>query len=41
MLVKTHPTLIKDGHVFRNPNFVPPTEFLAMLEKKEDLRLAV
>ena len=41
MLIKTHPTLIKDGHVFRNPNFVPPDRFLAMLEEKEELRLAV
>lgn len=41
MLVKTHPTIIKDGHVFKNPHFVPPDEFAALLEKKESLQLAV
>jgi hypothetical protein len=41
MLVKTHPTLIKDGHVFRNPHFLPPDEFLALLEKQKELQLAV
>ncbi|HNB24735.1 MAG TPA: MEDS domain-containing protein [Candidatus Melainabacteria bacterium] len=41
MLVKTHPTIIKDGHVFKNPHFVPPDQFVSQLEKKESLQLAV
>lgn len=41
MLMKTHPTLIKGGQIFKNPHYMPPAEILSMLERKEELKLAV
>lgn len=41
MLIKTHPTLLKGGQIVRNSSYTPPAEFLAILEKESELKMAV
>lgn len=41
LLMKTHPTILKGGEVLKNPAYIPPAEFLRMLEAERDLKLAV
>lgn len=41
MLLKTHPTMLKGGQVMRNANYIPPAEFLALLERESELQMAV
>jgi len=41
LLMKTHPTILKGGDVFKNPGYTPPDEFLRKLETAGELRLAV
>ncbi len=41
MLIKTHPTILKGGQIVKNSNYIPPAEFLALLDGKYELRMAV
>ncbi len=41
MLISTHPTILKGGEIIKNPNYMPPGEFLKILEGEEELKLAV
>lgn len=41
MLICTHPTVLKGGEIVKNSNYLPPGEFLKILDAQEELKLAV
>lgn len=41
MLINTHPTVLKGGKVVKNSNYIPPAQFLSILESEHELQLAV
>lgn len=40
-LIKTHPTVLKGGEVLKNPTYIPPAEFIKLLDEQPVLKVAV